>query len=260
MKDDLRHTISEKLWELWITVGNQEIKDELVVRHIPLVEQVAGRMRIGLPRSVDLGELINNGVIGLISAIENFEPERGIRFETYAVTRIRGCILDGLREYDWIPRSIRSKTRLMENTLVKLEAEYGRVPSDEEIAHELEIDLANYYQWIDDIQIASIISLDEPIITPEGEAGTISEMIEDEEASNPAEEVEWGEAKRLVKKLIQNLTQQERLVIALYYYEELTLKEIGEILEISESRVSQIHSKIILTLKGMLRKLFHRGQ
>lgn len=245
-----------ELWELWAESRSQPLKDELVVRYIPLVEQVAERMRMGLPRSLDINELINTGVIGLISAVDNFEPERGFRFETYASTRIRGSILDGLREYDWMPRSIRTKTRQLENALVKLEGELARIPTDEEVAQELKISLDDYYSLLDTVHIASILSLDDPIMTDDGMTGTFSDMVEDEKSPNPVHEFEWSEAKKLVKDILKKLNQQERLVIALYYYEELNLREIGEVLGISESRISQIHSRVIITIKGTLRNRF----
>ena len=244
------------LWGLWVKDAQQAVKDELVLRFLPLVEQVAGRMKIGLPDSVQVDELVNSGIIGLIGSIDNFDPDRGFKFETYAVNRIRGSILDSLRDYDWMPRSIRSKAKSLEAALVKLEGMLGRVPSDEEVATELSIDLDDYYLMLDEVKVTSILSLDQPLSGPEGEVSSLSEMLEDEEAEDVPGVVEWNDAKRLTRRMIERLTQQERLVIALYYYEELTLREIGEVLGISESRVSQIHSRIILTLKGKLKQLF----
>ncbi len=251
----------EQLWNLYSTEGQQTIKDELVVRYIPLVQQVAGRLKIGLPNSVELDELVNSGIIGLIASIDNFEPDRGFKFETFAVARIRGSILDSLRDYDWMPRSIRTKVKTLEAALVKLEGKLGRVPSDEEICALLEIDLDTYYQMLDEVKVASILSLDQPFHTPDGETSSMSELLEDEDSPDVNGDIEWEEAKRLTKKLIEALSQQERLVVALYYYEELTLREVGEVLGISESRVSQIHSKIMLTLKGKLKLLLEsRGR
>lgn len=244
------------LWKLWVKQPGQPIKDELVLRYLPLVEQVAGRMKIGLPDSVQVQELINSGIIGLIGSIDNFDLERGFKFETYAVNRIRGSILDSLRDYDWMPRSIRTKAKNLEAALVKLEGNLGRVPSDEEVAEELQIGLDDYYGMLDEVKVTSILSLDQPLSGPEGEVSSLGEMLEDDDAEDVPGVVEWNDAKRIARKMIEQLSQQERLVIALYYYEELTLREIGEVLSISESRVSQIHSRIILTLKGKLRLLF----
>jgi len=243
------------IWKFWAKNKTQDIKDELVIRYIPLVEQVAGRMKIGLPDSVQLDELVNSGIIGLISSVENFDASLGFKFETYAVNRIRGSILDSLRDYDWMPRSIRTKTKNLEAALVKLEGMLGRVPNDEEVANELNLELDNYYSMLEEVKVASILSLDQPIPGPEGEKSSLSELVVDEDAESPTEIVEWNEAKEIAKKLISSLSQQERLVISLYYYEELTLREVGEVLSISESRVSQIHSKVILTLKGKLKKI-----
>ncbi len=247
---------SDAIWGIWIEKREQSVKDELVLRYLPLVEQVAGRIKIGLPNSVQLEELVNSGIIGLISAVENFEPQRGFQFATYAVNRIRGSILDSLRDYDWMPRSIRSKTKALEAALVKLEGVLERVPSDEEIAEELGIGVEEYYNLLDEVKVASILSLDRSYAGEEGEITTLAELVEDEDAVDPTTAIEWKEAKEITKKLIMGLSQQERLVIALYYYEELTLREIGEVLGISESRVSQIHSKLILTLRGKLSLLF----
>ena len=254
---ELARLDNDALWKLWAEDRDSGVKDELVIRYIALVKQVAGRMRIGLPNSVELDELVNSGIIGLVTAIDNFDPSLGFKFETYASQRIRGSILDGLRDYDWMPRSIRSKTRVLETALVQLEGRLGRIPHDEEIASELGVELNGYYQLLEDVKVASILSLDEPYLGADGEIGTLGEMIEDEDAVDPAIVLEWKEAKKITKRLIGELNQQERLVIALYYYEDLTLREIGEVLGISESRVSQIHNKVIITLKGKLRILFH---
>jgi RNA polymerase sigma factor for flagellar operon FliA len=253
---ELARMESEDLWNLWVEKPEQPVKDEIVLRYISLVEQVAGRMKMGLPDVVQVDELVNSGIIGLIGAIENFDPDRGFKFETYAVNRIRGSILDSLRDYDWMPRSIRSKTRSLESALMKLEGELGRVPSDEEVADELDLDMDTYFTMLEEVKVASILSLDQPISGQDGEVTSLGEMLEDEEAEDPTGQVEWQEAKDVAKTLISKLSQQERLVIALYYYEELTLREIGSVLGISESRVSQIHSRIILTLKAKLRRMY----
>lgn len=247
---------STNLWELWVSKPSQEVKDELVVRYLPLVEQVAGRLKIGLPDFVQVDELVNSGIIGLIGAVEHFDPSRGFKFETYAVNRIRGSILDSLRDYDWMPRSIRTKARSLESALIKLEGELGRVPSDEEVADELELDMDAYFSLLEEVKVSSILSLDQPIASQDGEPISLVDMVEDEDSEDPTGQVEWQEAKDVAKRLISALSQQERLVIALYYYEELTLREIGTVLGISESRVSQIHSRIILTLKGKLRVMY----
>lgn len=245
----------DELWQHWSTSREQQYKDELIIRYIPLVEQVAGRMLIGLPNSVELNELVNSGIIGLISAVANFQIEKGIKFETYAIPRVRGSIIDSLREYDWMPRSIRAKSKALENALVSLEGSLGRIPSDEEVANELKLDIDGYYSLMEEVKVASILSLDQPYSSPDGDQGALKDFLEDEDNEDVEGVIVWADAKGMAKKLIKGLSQQERLVISLYYYEELTLREIGEILDISESRVSQIHSKIILTLKGKLRAL-----
>jgi len=256
MTTELAKMESDQLWALWIGEPAQTVKDELVLRYLPLVEQVASRMKMGLPDSVQVDELVNSGIIGLIGAIENFDLKRGFKFETYAVNRIRGSILDSLRDYDWMPRSIRSKTKALESALVKLEGMLGRVPSDEEVATELDLDLEGYFSMIDEVKVATILSLDQPVAGSEGELTALVDLLEDEDAESLSDRVEWGEVKELTKQMISKLSQQERLVISLYYYEELTLREIGEVLGISESRVSQIHSRIILTLKAKITAIY----
>ncbi|MDP8206988.1 MAG: FliA/WhiG family RNA polymerase sigma factor [Candidatus Electryonea clarkiae] len=253
---DLAKLDADSIWKLWTDNRTQKIKDELVVRYIPLVRQVAGRLKMGLPNSVEIDELVSSGIIGLVSAINNYQISLGFKFETYAVPRIRGSILDGLRDYDWMPRSIRTKAKSLESVLVKLEGSLGRVPFDYEVAGEMELDINDYYSLIDEVKIVSILSLDEPYQSAEGDMSTLSEAIQDVNSPDLDGVLEWEQAKDIAKTMIKGLSQQERLVIALYYYEELTLREVGEILGISESRVSQIHSKIMLTLKGKLKLIY----
>jgi RNA polymerase sigma factor for flagellar operon FliA len=247
----------EAIWEAYQVSAAPELREELLSQYLPLVKNVASRMAIGFPKSVEVGDLINTGVIGLIEAFRNFDPERGVKFETYAVPRIRGAILDELRSLDWVPRSTRARTREIERALVRLEGRLGRAPSDTELAGELNYDLADLYRALDDSNSTVLLSLDELIYREDDNRQVPRvETIQAESRESILNDLEKEELRAYLTIAISNLTEQEKLVIALYYYEELTLKEIGEVMSISESRVSQIHTKAVLKLRGMVREKF----
>jgi RNA polymerase sigma factor for flagellar operon FliA len=247
----------EEIWAAYRQTGDPCAREQLLVTYLPLVKNVAGRMAMGFPKSVELTDLINTGVIGLIEAFSNFDPERGVKFETYAVPRIRGAILDELRALDWVPRSTRAKSREIERALVKLENDLGRPPSDDELADTLNFTLAELHRALDDVASTTILSLDEMIFGEEDNRQIPRvETVEDRSSDSILAGIEKDELRAYLVVAISNLTEQEKLVIALYYYEELTLKEIGEVMQISESRVSQIHTKSILKLRGMVREKF----
>lgn len=247
----------EEIWAAYRQTGDPCAREQLLVTYLPLVKNVAGRMAMGFPKSVELTDLINTGVIGLIEAFSNFDPERGVKFETYAVPRIRGAILDELRALDWVPRSTRAKSREIERALVKLENDLGRPPSDDELANSLNFTLSELHRALDDVASTTILSLDEMIFGEEDNRQIPRvETVEDRSSDSILAGIEKDELRAYLVVAISNLTEQEKLVIALYYYEELTLKEIGEVMQISESRVSQIHTKSILKLRGMVREKF----
>ena len=247
----------EEIWETYRQTGDPTAREQLLVKYLPLVKNVAGRMAMGFPKSVELSDLVNTGVIGLIEAFGNFDPERGVKFETYAVPRIRGAILDELRSLDWVPRSTRAKSREIERALVKLENDLGRTPNNDELAECLDISIGELHHALDDVASTIILSLDE-MIYGEDDNRQIPrvETVEDHSNDSIIASIEKGELRAFLVVAISNLTEQEKLVVALYYYEELTLKEIGEVMLISESRVSQIHTKSILKLRGMVREKF----
>ncbi len=247
----------EEIWQAYRQTGDPVVREELLTKYLPLVKNVAGRMAMGFPKSVELSDLVNTGVIGLIEAFGNFDPERGVKFETYAVPRIRGAILDELRALDWVPRSTRAKSREIERALVSLENDLGRTPNNDELAKQLDMTLAELHRALSDVSSTTILSLDEMIYGEEDNRQIPRiETIENHSNGSIIGSIEKDELRAYLVVAIANLTEQEKLVIALYYYEELTLKEIGEVMSISESRVSQIHTKSIMKLRGMVREKF----
>lgn len=212
---------------------------------------------MGFPKTVELPDLINTGVIGLIEAFANFDPTRGIKFETYAVPRIRGAILDELRSLDWVPRSTRAKSRELDRAVVELEGRFGRKPSHRELAKYMNITLDEFSTTLDDVSGATLLSLDEMIYREDDNRQIPRvETLEGAREYSVLGEIEEMELRAYLSVAISNLTEQERLVIALYYYEELTLKEIGEVMQISESRVSQIHTKAVYKLRNLVNEKF----
>jgi len=257
LKGRLFMNAKEAIWEAYRKECAPEIREELLSQYLPLVKNVASRMAIGFPKSVEVGDLVNTGVIGLIEAFRNFDPERGVKFETYAVPRIRGAILDELRSLDWVPRSTRARAREIERALVRLEGKLGRSPSDLELAGELNYELNDLYKALDDSNCTVLLSLDEMIYREDDNRQVPRvETVQAESKESVLNDLEKQELRAYLTIAISNLTEQEKLVIALYYYEELTLKEIGEVMSISESRVSQIHTKAVLKLRGMVREKF----
>lgn len=244
----------ETLWKDYKVTGSKVAKDKLLVEYSHLVKFISHRLSINLPASVDKNDLTSAGILGLIKAVETFEPERGFKFETYAAHKIRGSILDELRALDWVPRSVRQKARDLQRTYSKLENDLGRLPYDDEVCDSLGISIKEYEDILSDVAPVTIISLEEsmPDRSSDSKELRIIDTIEDPGSSNPLKELGFNEVKAILKDAIGNLPEKEKLVVALYHYEELTLKEIGVVLDITESRVSQIHSKAILKLRSKL--------
>jgi len=244
-------------WTRFRKTNDTEMRDKLLEDYLPLVKNVAGRMAAGFPKSVELNDLINTGVIGLIEAFNNFDPNRGVKFETFAVPRIRGAILDELRALDWVPRSTRSKARSIEKAMHQLESELGRGPSHQELAKTLKISMEELRYAMKDMSVTALLSLDE-LICREDDNRQVPriETVENSTTVDVLDDMEKTELRVFLMHAISNLSEQERLVISLYYYEELTLKEIGEIMLISESRVSQIHTRAVTRLRAMIRDKF----
>ena len=232
----------ENLWSIYRETRSPEIREEIVHIYLDLVNIVAGRLAISLPSYIEKDELISCGFFGLLDAIERYEPSRGNKFETYASLRIRGSIIDSLRSKDWLPTSLRQKIKKYEKTVAELENSLGRSAKDEEIAEKLEISLDDLAELLSKINVSTVIPLEEYMKTE----------VANTAQNNPFENIELEEAKQTLAKAINILPDKEEMVVTLYYYEELTLKEISLILKLSEARVSQLHTKAVIRLKGAL--------
>jgi RNA polymerase sigma factor FliA len=239
----LRYTI-ETAWDAWHVSQEATARDWLVVHYASLVKFVAGRLAAGLPKSVDTGDLVSAGVFGLMNAIDKFDPANGAKFETYAIPRIRGAILDGLRALDWVPRSVRSRSRSVQDAIALLEHQLGRTPTDEEISAELKISVEELEKWLADIAAGSVGPLDH--VAMDNTAAEADAQIQ------PGRAMEEGELRAAMRAEISRLPEREQAILILYYEDGLTLSEIGEALGVTESRISQIHAKAVLQLRSRL--------
>jgi RNA polymerase sigma factor for flagellar operon FliA len=240
---DLDHS-----WAAWLTQRDARARDRLIVHYSALVKFVAGRVGAGLPSSVDSGDLVSAGVFGLIDALERFDPGHGAKFETFAVPRIRGAIYDGLRALDWVPRSVRTKARDVEDALSTLEHRLGREPTDEELAEHLRISAAELERWLADIASTTVGPLDRALAAGAEPRPISGAAVPD----TPAAAFEEDEIRRIVRRTMRELPERERLIMALYYDESLTLAEIGTVIGVTESRVSQLHTRAVLHLRSRL--------
>jgi RNA polymerase sigma factor for flagellar operon FliA len=242
------------LWRRYKNESDERARERLVVAYSPLVKFIAGRMASGLPAHVEEADLVSYGLLGLIGAIERYELDRDVKFETFAVARVKGAIIDELRSLDWVPRSVRSRARGIEKANAELEAKLGRAPTDEEMAERLDMDVDDFHDALLEIANSSLLALDDlwTFADPEGGGSQISvlDTIRDPQAADPETEAQTTELKDRLADAIESLPERERLVVALYYYENLTLREIGEILGVTESRVSQLHTKAVLSLRS----------
>lgn len=245
-----------QLWQAWKDDGDIDAKKQLIEFYLPLVDYTTNRMAIGLPKTVSKDDLASNGVMGLIDAIEKFDYGRGNQFETYASWRIRGAIIDGLRQGDWVPRSVREKAKRVEEAYQLLEQKYMRSVSDAEISNYLNVTEKEFSTMLQEIAVTTVCSLEDPIREEESE--TRLSLLIDEKAKNPDYKVHEFYLKESLVQGINKLTEKERTVVSLFYYEELSLSEIAEVMSLSPSRISQLHSKAILRLRGALAK--HKDQ
>ncbi len=247
------------LWRHYRRENCQDARRDLVDLHARIVKYVAGRMAIGLPHYVEFNDLISAGLLGLLQAIDNFDPERGIKFETYAIPRIRGAILDELRSQDWFPRSLRRKAKMLEEAYGTLEVQLGRPATDAEVAKRLSIDISELDGMLGEVAVATIVSLDADTSGDDSENSTsLGDYLADSRTEDIEKVIARQEMKELIGSRMAELPEKEQLVLVLYYYEELTLKEIGEILDVTESRVCQIHTRAIMRLKGKIDR--HEGK
>ena len=251
----------QQLWRAYRKSSDPGIRDRLILTYAPLVKFVAGRISSGLPAHVDENDLASYGLLGLISAIERYDPDRDVKFETYAIARIKGSIIDELRALDWVPRSVRARAREIERAIAKLEAELHRAPTDEEIAAKLDMPVEDLEASFLDISRSSIAALDElwTVSSSTGDQIALIDTIEDPEGPEPQAALDATETREAMAEAISSLPEREKIVVTLYYYEELTLREIGEVLGVTESRVSQLHTKAILRLRARLAGAASRG-
>lgn len=236
----------EKLWEAYQKCPSAELREKLITEYAPLVKVVAGRLSMYLGYNVEYEDLVSYGIFGLIDAIDKFDPGKDVKFETYASLRIRGSILDQIRKMDWIPRTVRQKQRRLEDAVKAIEARTGRNATDEELAEELGVTGTELLEWQSQLKMTNIISLNE-FVEQGGEP--VMDARNNSQFAQPEESVAEEELKKVLSETLELLTEKERRVILLYYYEELTLKEISNILEVSESRVSQLHTKALLKMR-----------
>jgi len=242
------------LWQRFSDSHDPEAREQLILNYSPLVKFVAGRVAAKLPSTIENADLISYGIFGLIDAIEKYQPERGFKFETYAISRIRGAIIDELRSLDWVPRSVRARSREIENAIVTLEARLSRTPEDNEVAAEMGISPKELQDTYTKLSYTTVVSFDE-IWAPNSERddkSSLASVIRDDSAPDPVTAFETEEVKEILADAIEKLSERERTVVALYYYEGLQLKEIGQVLGVTESRASQLHTKAVLRLRARL--------
>lgn len=245
--------------ELWINYkksGSLDIREKIIIKYIPLVKHVVSKFVNNLPKNIEYEDLVEYGIIGLLDAVAKFDITKDVDFKTYALLRIRGAIYDELRGLDMLPRTLRKVSKNIEAAYIEIEREKGRPATDEEVCRYLNISIKELDEYFSKINVANIYSLEESIGDSEDGSSTLGSIIEDKKSENPQEKLEKKEIKEALMEGIKGLTEKERTVITLYYYEELTLKEIGKVMDISESRVSQIHSKTVLKLRAKLSARF----
>jgi len=239
----------DAIWAEYLDNGDAKAREKLIVNYSPLVRFVASRVGANLPSSVEQADLVSYGMFGLMDAIERFEIDRGFKFETFAIPRIKGAILDEMRSLDWVPRSVRSKARAIERAIVGFESDKGRSPSEDELAESLSQNVSQLQRTLSDISAGGMAALDEVRSTGEGETGTLRDLLADSAAS-PGTGLEERETRELLRDFLNSLPDREKQVLTLYYFERLTMSDIGEVLGVTESRVCQIHAKAVISLRS----------
>ena len=246
-----------ELWEKFKATGDITARDALILNYSPLVKFVAGRVGVGLPKNVEQSDLISYGIFGLIDAIDKFDLERGFKFETYAISRIKGSILDELRALDWVPRSVRARAREIERSLAELEHRERRSVSEEELADHMDMPIEDLQSNLAEISTLGLVALDE-LLSPERGSSAVGDLVPDQKGMDPESAFQIEEMKRVLADIIGRLPDRERLVVTLYYYEGLTLAEIGRVLGVTESRVCQIHTKAVMSLRNRMTEPSYR--
>jgi RNA polymerase sigma factor for flagellar operon FliA len=241
-----------ELWSDYVGSRDPALRDRLILHYAPLVKYVAGRVGSGLPAHVEQADLISYGTFGLIDAITRFEPTREVKFESYAMSRIRGAIIDELRNTDWIPRSVRMKARQFERTVAELESRLRRTPSDDEVAEAMDMDVEEIRKFLGQLSLVNVVALDELLTDDGGGAPRLVDTLQDSSALDPQAMAEHGEARQLLARAVEQLPEREKVVVSLYYFEGLTLADIGRVLGVTESRICQLHTKAVLHLRTKL--------
>lgn len=235
---------------------DRRTKEKLIIEYAPLIRFIAQKIAVRLPSNIEFDDLVSSGVIGLMDAIDKYDPTRDNKFKTYAEFRIRGAILDELRAQDWVPRSVREKAKQLERAHVRLEQQLGRLPTEDEITKELKISKEEYFELLNQVKSVSILSLDEAGSFNSSDRKSILSLLESCKIPSPLTQLNLKTVKDVVTGAIESLPEKQRLVLSLYYYEDLNLKEIGDVLDVTESRVSQLHTQAILWLRRKLKSYF----
>ena len=248
-------TKNEKAIKKIFDIRNKR-KDVLIVKYMPLIRFIANKMILRLPSNVEIDDLISCGMVGLMDAIDKYNPQRENKFQTYAEFRIRGAMLDELRSQDWVPRSIRDKAKVLEKAISNLEAKWGRKPKEEELASHLNLSLDEFYEFLNKVRPVSLFSINEGVNLSPFDRKAILNLLEDSKLGTPFGKLNGKDVRKFLIKAIEALPEKQRVVLSLYYYEDLNLKEIGRVLRVTESRISQLHTQALVNLKSQLRRYF----
>jgi RNA polymerase sigma factor FliA len=240
------------LWERYKGEGDSASRERLILQYSPLVKYVAGRVSVGLPATIEHADLVSYGMFGLIDAIEKFDLAKGVKFETYAISRIKGAIIDELRSIDWIPRSVRSKARDVEKALTTLEVKLRRTPTEEELAEELDMGVKELRQVLTQVSLVSVAALDESFSGEDAERQALVDTLQDPKAADPESSYEDVEMRAMLAEAMNRMSEREKTVLVLYYFEGMTLAQIGQVLGVTESRVCQMHTKAVLGLRAKM--------
>ncbi|MCR5724574.1 MAG: RNA polymerase sigma factor WhiG [Treponema sp.] len=256
IKPEIDEQEEENLWREFKKTRSSALRDKFIRQYMPLVKYVAGKVSVGLPASIEFDDLVGFGQFGLLDAINKYDPDKNVKFKTYAVTRIRGAIFDEMRQLDWVPRSVRQKSREIEDVIVELESRLGRPATDAEIAKEMNMSEDEFQQTVMKVSGTSVLSLNDVWYSgDDNDHMSIGDSIESPSSMNPDVHVEREEVRKVIIQAINELPEKEKMVIVLYYHEDLTFKEIGQVLDVSESRISQLHTKANLRLRAKLTNL-----